>query len=378
MLKLYFYLPDFDMSDAQQEHALAVERLAPRLAALRIELCPSHMSEGCFWKIYFVLLHSRLSKHDAELLLTPQALFDEPFAQTAISGCNKMAFANNQDITCDENLGIIKYQLVSKVWERGSLQMKPCMAKYVTRSVLTFSHLVGFIWELYGRIVEARAMWLQELQNRTKQESDRFRRGISFAKDATTTDSEDRLSTVSGVSEVTTLTTFAFEPTSSIPAADFETEKHPIVTSETRMIDKSVVEEGPPIQIKSDVILSSASKPFSYEYEDDEDDWLAEEHDEIGAAAIPFGNEEDVSFSDLEDDYDGTAPMSSKTPPDTSGVSLSGSRGWVQLDKNSGDAAKGASSAGTGLCQAGQLNASRKTKSSDWLDVEEDIDVVRH
>lgn len=63
---------DFNMSNAQQEHALAVEHLEPRLAALRIELCPSHMSEGCFWKIYFVLLHSRLNKHDAELLSTPQ------------------------------------------------------------------------------------------------------------------------------------------------------------------------------------------------------------------------------------------------------------------------------------------------------------------
>ncbi|KAF9623164.1 hypothetical protein IFM89_037745 [Coptis chinensis] len=63
---------DFDLSDAQEEHALAVERLAPRLAALRIEICPGYMSEGCFWKIYFVLLHSRLNKHDAELLLTPR------------------------------------------------------------------------------------------------------------------------------------------------------------------------------------------------------------------------------------------------------------------------------------------------------------------
>ena len=63
---------DFELSDAQQEHALAVERLAPRLAALRIELCPGHMSESHFWKIYFVLLHPRLNKHDAELLSTPQ------------------------------------------------------------------------------------------------------------------------------------------------------------------------------------------------------------------------------------------------------------------------------------------------------------------
>ncbi|KAK4367858.1 hypothetical protein RND71_011650 [Anisodus tanguticus] len=65
---------DFDLSDAQQEHALAVERLAPRLAALRIELCPGYMSEARFWEIYFVLLHPRLDKQDAELLSTPQVV----------------------------------------------------------------------------------------------------------------------------------------------------------------------------------------------------------------------------------------------------------------------------------------------------------------
>lgn len=65
---------DFDLSDAQQEHALAVERLAPRLAALRIELCPGYMIEARFWEIYFVLLHPRLDKQDAELLSTPQVV----------------------------------------------------------------------------------------------------------------------------------------------------------------------------------------------------------------------------------------------------------------------------------------------------------------
>ncbi|CAL9759561.1 unnamed protein product [Musa acuminata subsp. burmannicoides] len=65
---------DFEMSDAQLEHALTVERLSPRLIALRIELCPTHMSEGYFWKTYFVLLHPRLNKHDAELLSTPQVV----------------------------------------------------------------------------------------------------------------------------------------------------------------------------------------------------------------------------------------------------------------------------------------------------------------
>lgn len=63
------------MTDAQQDHALAVESLAPELADLRIELCPSHMSEGCFWKIYFVLLHPKLRKDDADILSTPQVIF---------------------------------------------------------------------------------------------------------------------------------------------------------------------------------------------------------------------------------------------------------------------------------------------------------------
>lgn len=65
---------DFDMSDIQQEHALAVERLTANLASLRLELCPGYLSDGQFWKIYFVLLHPQLSKEDALLLTTPQIL----------------------------------------------------------------------------------------------------------------------------------------------------------------------------------------------------------------------------------------------------------------------------------------------------------------
>ena len=44
---------EFDMSKAQEEHVLAIQYLAPRLAALRIEVCPCHMSERPFWKVYF-------------------------------------------------------------------------------------------------------------------------------------------------------------------------------------------------------------------------------------------------------------------------------------------------------------------------------------
>lgn len=60
------------MTDAQYEHALAVENLASSLAALRVELCPAYMSEYCFWRIYFVLVHPLFSKHDALILSTPR------------------------------------------------------------------------------------------------------------------------------------------------------------------------------------------------------------------------------------------------------------------------------------------------------------------
>ncbi|XP_026661937.2 uncharacterized protein LOC103710829 isoform X2 [Phoenix dactylifera] len=65
---------DFLMSHSQREHISTVERLVPSITALRISLCPTYMSEECFWKIYFALLHPRLNKHDMECLSTQQAL----------------------------------------------------------------------------------------------------------------------------------------------------------------------------------------------------------------------------------------------------------------------------------------------------------------
>lgn len=80
-----FVFSDFNMSVAQQDHVFVIEHLAPRLAALRIELCPCHMSENYFWKVYFVLLHSRLNKQDAETLSTAQVnnLFSSAEANTS-------------------------------------------------------------------------------------------------------------------------------------------------------------------------------------------------------------------------------------------------------------------------------------------------------
>ncbi|OVA03021.1 BSD [Macleaya cordata] len=253
---------DFDMSDAQQEHALAVENLAPRLAALRIELCPGYMSEGCFWKIYFVLLHSRLSKHDAEVLSTPQ-------------------------------------------------------------------------------IAEARALLMQEVPEKIKPEPDHLQKGTYSPKESANSLQEEHLSASCNVpTDSAQLETFALEPKSCVEMADIETEKHPVLSRDVEIIDKSIVEE--PVVQNKDAVSGTSKKVVTHQTdEEDGDDWLEEstEMDSFVGTNIPIGNEEDVSFSDLEEDDDEDEKVSSrKIVADRSdSYSTKDPQGWVQLGRSSDD-----------------------------------------
>ncbi|XP_020587953.1 uncharacterized protein LOC110029833 [Phalaenopsis equestris] len=245
---------EFEMSDAQQEHALAVERLEPALTALRIELCPSHLSEGCFWKIYFVLLHSRLNKHDAELLSTPQ-------------------------------------------------------------------------------IVRARAMLLQDLHSRTKPNTNGSTSLSSLKEDEQrepTSPSEGR----AGVMPSTPPQ--AEDIFVSIPVVDISTEKHPVESTEAKIIDKSVIEEDSPVQSMSKD-LAEVSTISKQKDESNEDDWLEDESAEAsgpGENAAPLGQDEDVSFSDLEEDDDHGIGAETKAISKSTPTQVKEPRGWVQLNKS--------------------------------------------
>ncbi|KAF6136881.1 hypothetical protein GIB67_018920 [Kingdonia uniflora] len=284
----------FDMSDAQQEHALAVERLAPRLAALRIELCPGYMSEGCFWRIYFVLLHSRLNKHDAELLSTPQ-------------------------------------------------------------------------------IVEARAMLMQDLQNRMKPEPERSGSGTFFPNSL----QEEHLSSPSNsLTNTTPLETFSFEPIISSETSDFETEKHAVVSTEIQIVDKSVVEEESiSTDNNRDVPIGSSFKAFDQKYEEDGDEWLEDENSETDGftgTTVPIENEEDVSFSDLEDndDNDGfSAPSISKAASYNSSNAhpIKNSQDGVQLEAKNGQSDVRAEHSGIEPLHA---KTPENKDSNDWLNVD--------
>ncbi|KAG4193942.1 hypothetical protein ERO13_A06G024800v2 [Gossypium hirsutum] len=210
-------------------------------AALRFELCPCHINDGYFWKVYFVLLHSRLNKHDAEVLSTPQ---------------------RGQDAIC-------------------------------------------FL------VMEARTLWMKELQKQTKRETDWYGRSPSHIGGSSSTLQNDLIPSSSCyfAFETTSPRTYTSEPTSSI-TTDYE-EKHPLESTEMPVIDKSVIEEHP-VSSTEDKASSKITIPT---FEDDDIDWPEDDDSEYGGyggATICVENEEDISFSDLEDvDYSIT-PTKSK------------------------------------------------------------------
>ncbi|KAK9066986.1 hypothetical protein SSX86_014310 [Deinandra increscens subsp. villosa] len=276
---------DFELSDAQQDHALTVESLAPRLAALRIELCPGYMSESSFWKIYFVLLHPRLEPRAAELLSTPEIVK----ARASLTQGLK-AHSSSQ----------------TKVGE-GSTNNFPY----------------------------------------SEQKPESYQEHSSVPLEIPNTQS----------------------PTSAI-SNDPETEKHYIPTQEVHIVDKSVIQEEPRNKIKAED-QNMPSKIASNVAEDkDEDDWLKEdssEHIVTGPTTIPIDNDEDVSFSDLEEDDDGGAQINYRKTASGSDSSTKDSRDWVQLGSDSSTAD-----------HAGQVSGAHNSEmkeSNDWLDVD-DIDVA--
>ncbi|XP_054776006.1 uncharacterized protein LOC129284519 [Prosopis cineraria] len=287
---------DFELSDAQQEHALAVERLAPRLAALRMELCPGYMSDGCFWKIYFVLLRPRLNKQDAELLSSPE-------------------------------------------------------------------------------IVEARAMLTIKLDEirKEKQEPDLSARGAACSKE----EEEQHLSVPSDAQlKSEPVQASVVEAALSLAMSDVEMEKHPVQSTEIEVIDKSVVEEAPAKPSVQQPSSTSANK-FSDNTEDEADDWLNEDNSEIagvsGTSMIP-ANDDDVSFSDLEED-DGDVPVSYKKVTSGSDSSTKDSRDWVQLGRSSLNSDKDIGSVESRGSEHARTRNPESKDSNDWLNVD-DIDVM--
>ncbi|CAL4909049.1 unnamed protein product [Urochloa decumbens] len=219
------YADDFELSDAQYVHALSIEHLIPGLSDLKVQICSTDMTEACFWKIYFVLLHSKLNKQDAELLSTPQ-------------------------------------------------------------------------------ILEAREQLLQSLQAQNKQGSN-FSGESSENVHAAAEEKVIQPSSIQDSAGTSEISSFE-EPTSDI-TLEIESEKFQIPTTEVEIVDKSVIEEE--LAVKNESKTPTVESKLRFETDEDEvDEWPDDDPaEEVGAAGnnrTSLGREEDVSFSDLEDDED--------------------------------------------------------------------------
>ncbi|KAG2626429.1 uncharacterized protein LOC120698148 [Panicum virgatum] len=224
------YADDFELSDAQYVHALSIEHLVPGLSDLKIQICSTDMTEACFWKIYFVLLHSKLNQQDAELLSTPQ-------------------------------------------------------------------------------ILQAREQLLQSLQAQNKRGS-KFSGESSENVNASTAPAEEKViqpSSIQDKAETSEISSFE-EPTSNI-TPEIESENFLISTTDVEIVDKSVIEEE--LAVKNESKTSPVQSKLRFETDKDEvDEWPDDDPAEEVSAAnnrTSLGHEEDVSFSDLEDDEDDDA-----------------------------------------------------------------------
>lgn len=126
-------------------------------------------------------------------------------------------------------------------------------------------------------------------------------------EDSTNPQNEEHLTALSAAElESLPIETSVCEPVDFLVTAVPETEKHPITSSEIQIVDKSVIEEENVKQKKDQNLHSaSASNIVVNNDEDDADDWLKEESSGTGGSketTIPIDNDEDVSFSDLEED----------------------------------------------------------------------------
>uniref|UniRef100_A0ACD5U1J4 Uncharacterized protein n=1 Tax=Avena sativa TaxID=4498 RepID=A0ACD5U1J4_AVESA len=225
------YEDDFELSDAQYVHALAMERLVPSLSDLKVQICSNDMSEACFWKIYFVLLYSKLNKQDAELLSTPQILEAREELLQSLQAKNNQGSETTGESS--ENVNAFSAPAEEKVIQPSSIQEK------------------------------------------------------------------------SAISEVRSFE----EPTSDI-TPEVLAEKFPVSTTEEEIVDKSVIEEE--LSVKEKSKTSPAESRLHADTDEGEvDEWPDDDTDDDepeahGAASNrpSLGQEEDVSFSDLEDDDD--------------------------------------------------------------------------
>lgn len=152
------------------------------------------------------------------------------------------------------------------------------------------------------QVMEARALWMKELQSQNSSTKTGY--GDILKEEEVTPSTSSYYN--HAPPEFLSPRIYAFEPP-SIMYRDFETTDRGSGSENAEFIDKAVIEEKP---IQKSATISATPN----EDEDDDDDWPEEEDDAHDWAPMFTGNEDDVSFSDLEGDDDiSSLALKSKT-----------------------------------------------------------------
>ena len=164
----------------------------------------------------------------------------------------------------------------------------------------------------------ARAMWMQELHKQTKPEFEIFGRSVSYSRDNAAQHNDFSPDLLDDTySDDMPSQTYGYRTTSLSMLSDCETDKHMVESSGTHFTDKSVIEKNSIIKTENkDLKCGQPSQIIIQDYDDDDgDEWPEEDSDlgGYGGTTHPMVNEDDISFSDLEDDDYGIKPVSSST-----------------------------------------------------------------
>jgi hypothetical protein len=157
------------------------------------------------------------------------------------------------------------------------------------------------------QILEAREELLQSLQAKNKRGSESTGEPSENAN-AFSPPTKEKVIQPSSIQDKEAISEVrSFEEATSDITPEIVAEKFPVSTTEVEIVDKSVIEEELSVKDKSKT-SSIESRPRTDEDEVDEwpDDDTDEEPEAPGTASNrpSLGQEEDVSFSDLEDDED--------------------------------------------------------------------------
>uniref|UniRef100_A0A452ZJB5 Uncharacterized protein n=1 Tax=Aegilops tauschii subsp. strangulata TaxID=200361 RepID=A0A452ZJB5_AEGTS len=176
-------------------------------------------------------------------------------------------------------------------------------------SIPNYFHLIISPFPI--QILEAREELLQSLQAKNKRGSETTGESSENANESSGPAEEKVIEpSIIQDKEVSISEVRSFEEPTSDITPEIEAEKFPVSTTEVEIIDKSVIEEEL-LSVKDKIKAPLVESRLHTDTDEDEvDEWpeddSAEEPEAVAAASnrASLGREEDVSFSDLEDDDD--------------------------------------------------------------------------